>query len=74
MEHGVAAGEQQVRIRVLLVDDASVFLELDRTFLRRTACEVLTAESGEEALAKARDTGFDAIVLNARMPGIRNRY
>jgi len=57
-------------IRVLLVDDARLFLELERSFLRRTGCEVLTAASGEDALRKARSRRPDIVVLDANMPGM----
>jgi uncharacterized protein (TIGR02266 family) len=57
-------------IRILLVDDARLFLELERSFLRRTGCEVSIATSGEEALRKARGRRPHIVVLDATMPGM----
>jgi uncharacterized protein (TIGR02266 family) len=54
--------------RILLVDDVELFLELERTFLKRTGCQILTATSGEEALAKARSLPPDAVLLDVVMP------
>jgi CheY-like chemotaxis protein len=56
--------------KILLVDDVRLFLELERTFLRRLACDTLTASSGEEALDIARSDLPDLIVLDDQMPGI----
>jgi uncharacterized protein (TIGR02266 family) len=56
--------------RILLVDDVDLFLELERTFLKRFGCEILTAKSGEEAIAKAREHRPDLILLDVVMPGM----
>jgi CheY-like chemotaxis protein len=56
--------------RILLVDDVDLFLELERTFLRRFGCEILTARTGEEALEKVRVHRPDLILLDVVMPGI----
>lgn len=56
--------------RILLVDDAALFLELERTFLKRFGCEIVTARTGEDALAKARVRRPDAILLDVVMPGM----
>ena len=54
--------------RILLVDDVGLFLELERTFLKRSGCQIVTARTGEEALAKARALPPDAILLDVVMP------
>jgi CheY-like chemotaxis protein len=56
--------------RILLVDDAEIMLGLERTFLKRTGCEVLIAASGEEALDKVRRHRPDLVVLDANMHGM----
>jgi uncharacterized protein (TIGR02266 family) len=54
--------------RLLLVDDAELFLELERTFLQRTGYHIYTARSGEEALRIARDIRPDLVLLDLNMP------
>jgi CheY-like chemotaxis protein len=56
--------------KILLVDDVRLFLELERTFLRRLACDTLTASSGEEAIEVLRSDAPDLVVLDDQMPGI----
>ena len=56
--------------RILLVDDARLVLELERSFLKRSGCEILTAATGEEALATARTARPDLILLDADLPGL----
>jgi len=56
--------------RLLLVDDAELFLELERTFLQRTGYHIYTARSGEEALRIARDIKPDLVLLDLNMPGM----
>ena len=56
--------------KILLVDDVRLFLELEKTFLRRVVCEILTASSGEEALEVLRLERPALIVLDDQMPGI----
>jgi uncharacterized protein (TIGR02266 family) len=59
----------QPRRTILVVDDAPLLRELGALFLAR-AGRVITAASGEEALAVARLEQPDLIVADARMPGI----
>jgi len=56
--------------RILLVDDVDLFLELERTFLKRYGCDIATARSGEEALARVQEDRPDVILLDVVMPGI----
>lgn len=56
--------------RLLLVDDAELFLELERTFLQRTGYQIYTARSGVEALRIAREIRPDLILLDLNMPGM----
>ena len=54
--------------KVLLVDDVKLFLKLEETFFKRTGCEILTAQSGEEAIKKSREQAPDLILLDYIMP------
>jgi len=59
-------------MRVLLVDDEPEFLATLSKRLGRRSVEAQTAFSGEEALTvlAAEAAGFDAVVLDVRMPGL----
>lgn len=54
--------------RVLLVDDSILVLKMAAAFLKGRY-EVVTASSGEEALAKAAATQPDVLVTDLNMPG-----
>lgn len=53
---------------LLVVDDDAVFREVLARALRRRGCLVATAEGADAALAVARQTLFDAVVADLRMP------
>lgn len=60
-------------MRVLVVDDASSLRFMLRVLLEDAGIEVEEAGSGREALdrlTRPRATGFDAVVLDQRMPGL----
>ncbi|WP_156924446.1 ATP-binding protein [Derxia gummosa] len=58
-------------LRVLLVDDSPVNLEVARELLRHAGVEVLTAEGGAAALALLdADTRFDCVLMDCQMPDI----
>ena len=59
----------ETRHTILVVDDAPLLRELAALFLAR-AGRVITAASGEEALAVARLEEPSLIVADVRMPGI----
>jgi adenylate cyclase len=54
--------------RILAVDDVPENLEIVRVRLEAEGYEVITAADGEEALAKARETEPDLILLDVMMP------
>ena len=54
--------------QILIVDDNPDNLDILQTRLARHGYEILTARDGEEALAKARDTRPDLILLDIMMP------
>jgi two-component system OmpR family response regulator len=63
------AGEQsQPEARLLVVDDEPNILELLATSLRYAGFEVTTATNGREALAEARRSRPDLVVLDVMMP------
>jgi DNA-binding NtrC family response regulator len=55
---------------VLLVDDEAEFTSTLAERLEMRGLRVETAASGEDALAKARNRAFDAILLDMAMPGM----
>ena len=57
-------------MRILVVDDEPDAIELIRFNLKASGYEVLTAEDGEEALAKARKFSPDMILLDLMLPEI----
>jgi len=55
-------------LRVLLAEDNPLNALIARTVLTRAGAAVETAVDGEEAIAAARRGGFDAYLLDLRMP------
>lgn len=53
---------------ILLVDDSKFFLELEKQFLRNTPATILTASSGEEAIATAIENRPSLIFMAVDMP------
>ncbi|WP_419317676.1 ATP-binding protein [Caulobacter sp. ErkDOM-E] len=68
----VGAGSLEMVIpgasRVLLVDDHPMNRELGHALLTLAGCVVTTAENGAQAVASARDGGFDLILMDVHMP------
>ncbi len=56
--------------KILLVDDEVEFVSALAERLRARGLEVHTANSGEEALVKAKVLQLDAVVLDLAMPGM----
>ena len=54
--------------RVLVVDDQDDIREMARLVLTGAGYEVVTAGSGREALALARASAFDLVLLDINMP------
>ncbi len=53
---------------ILLVDDSKFFLELEKQFLRNTPATILTASSGEVALALAREYRPSLVYMDMNLP------
>ena len=57
--------------KILLVDDVSLFIELEKTFLqRKETFEILAAKSGEEALRIFEVEQPDLVYMDLHMPGM----
>lgn len=56
--------------KVLLVDDEEDFVEALSARLEARDLEVQVAASGKDALERAAETRFDAIILDLAMPGM----
>ncbi len=55
---------------ILVVDDEPAILRTLRANLVARGYDVATAESGEEAVASARDTAPDLVILDLMLPGL----
>lgn len=64
--------QQTEKHTVLLVDDEQMVLEVGKAILQRLGHEVVTAESGEEALEKFdhHQDAIGCVVLDLTMPGM----
>lgn len=56
--------------RVLIVDDSPTETHKMTSILAKNGHEVLTAESGEEGVAKAKETLPDVVLMDIVMPGL----
>ena len=57
-------------IHILVIDDEEVIRKSFILALDGTGYNVETAESGEKGIEKARETNFDLIFLDLKMPGL----
>lgn len=62
--------DEQLKARILLVDDEEDFLKTLSDRLEIRGLKVNTASSGEDAVSKVEKQEFDAIILDLSMPGI----
>lgn len=63
-----ALRRSQMRYRILLAEDNAVNLEVALELLHCVGLSVDTAEDGQVALEKVRNTAFDLILLDIHMP------
>jgi uncharacterized protein (TIGR02266 family) len=56
--------------KVLLADDVTLFLELEKTFLKRADIDILVAHNGLQALEMAREHRPQLVFLDLYMPGV----
>ncbi len=67
---GAGTGATGVRFRALVVDDEPPLVQVVSGYLAREGFDVLTAADGETAVALARDSHPDVVVLDLMLPGI----
>lgn len=58
------------KMKMMLVDDEERFLSTTKKLLSKTGYEVLTAESGTEALDLLRRHIIHVVILDVKMPGM----
>lgn len=63
-----AATRENSVTKVLVVDDSINTREIEKSILEAYGYNVITAEDGEEAFEKTRETLFDLIVTDVEMP------
>ncbi len=56
--------------KILLADDVELFLELQKTFLRRESFDIVTARTGLDAVELASTHRPDIIITDLHMPGM----
>jgi len=69
-EMPVAQPASASSLRVLVVDDVTMNLEIAGGFLRAAGHQVAYAEGGLEAVAAVATTDFDLVLMDVRMPGV----
>lgn len=57
-------------IKTLLVDDELEFLDVLRKRLAIRNVDVVAVDSGEKAVQAVKDSGFDVVILDVKMPGM----
>ena len=57
-----------MRKKVLLIDDSSTILMMERMILAKLSLDLVTAMNGEEALARAEAERPDLILMDLVMP------
>ena len=61
---------ERIRGRILIVEDASVFREMQSLLLRRAGYIVVTCDQPNLAVLEAATQPFDVAVLNSEAPGL----
>jgi two-component system, cell cycle response regulator len=56
------------KAKILLVDDAQIFLDIEKDFLRLSPVQILTAYNGAAALEIVRSERPDLVVMDVNMP------
>ncbi len=55
-------------MKILLIDEMTLFREMDQSFLKRRGLQILLAQNGSEVVQKAIEEKPDLIILDAQMP------
>jgi CheY-like chemotaxis protein len=61
-------GADMFKTNILLVDDAKIFLDIQKNFLRYSPVQIITAYNGIEALETVRQKRPDLVVMDVSMP------
>lgn len=61
---------ERIRARILIVEDPSIFREMQSLLLRRAGYAVVTCDQPQLALLEAANQPFDVAVLNSEAPGL----
>jgi DNA-binding NtrC family response regulator len=67
---GLIEGKKMRNIKLLLVDDEQRFLSTAEKILRRQGFDVLTTESGQDALSQLKEHDVQVVILDVKMPGM----
>jgi DNA-binding response OmpR family regulator len=70
MNESVIGGDKMSKTRILIVDDEATLRTTMEDLLATEEREIVTAASGEEALAYLEDGPFDLMIVDLIMPGI----
>lgn len=65
----VPAPPVSMAAKILVVDDVAINLQVISELLRTHGCTVVTAATGEDAIAVLKDNAFDLVLMDIRMPG-----
>ena len=57
-------------MKILLVDDTELFLDLEKSYLDRSSFTIQTARSGSEALSLISSNRPDLVIIDLIMPGM----
>jgi len=60
--------------RILVIDDEMIVCESCKRILKEDGYEVGTALSGREAMDRMKESPFDIVINNLRMPGMDGTY
>ena len=55
-------------MKILIVDDVKMSLEIEKEFLKDTGCELVSAANGREGLERAREERPDLVMTDLHMP------
>ena len=58
------------KMKMMLVDDEERFLSTTKKLLSRKGYEVITANSGSEALKELASSNVQVVILDVKMPGL----
>src|SRR5512137_1616668 len=61
-------GSDMFKTEILLVDDAKIFIDIQKDFLKYSPVQIITAYNGIDALETVRRKRPDLIVMDVGMP------